>query len=224
MPEQARPLPVREPRGGVSSRDRVARCRVAHLDQPEQTRQRRQPPVDGPRRITRAAPIADREHVAAMLMRQHLRAARPQVAQQDIGVDGCDAELLGGHPPREVQQVIGVGTHRQGCVVAIDEVPQELVDQLDPVEPVADQHPRLVGPLDPQTVTLAVHTRRTIRPAGHDPRPIDTHACAASPLATARFEATHASRFPNSPAERPAASRTSESGSARALPPRSLAG
>jgi hypothetical protein len=82
-----------------------------------------------------------------------------------------------------VQKVERVRTDRQRCVVPIDEIPEELVDRLDPVKALADEQPSTVTAVNPKLTVCLRHGWRATPCLGRDPVPTAVPALAAAALA-----------------------------------------
>ena len=183
MSEHTAALPACSAARLAAARDRVGSGRVAHLTKHEQARQRRQPPIDCPRRVADVAPVSDQEHILAVLIAQHLRPTCHQVAQQHIGLDRVKRDVLADHPPREMQQVIRVRADCQRRVVARRQVPQKVVGQVQAVKPGAREEPLIATAFDSKPVIYLGHLHRSSARLGRDPAPADARALAASALA-----------------------------------------
>jgi hypothetical protein len=119
------------------------------------------------------APVADRVHVAADLMRQHRRPACREIAEQHVAVDPLERQALRGQPAREMQQIERVGAHRPQRVVAIRQIAQTVVDQLDLPGALPDEHPTTRARLDLKSRGIRSHpaTRLARRPDTPPPGP-----------------------------------------------------
>ena len=149
MPEQALPLARRGPSRRRPRGHRVRRGRVTHRPEREQPADRGQPPVHRRRRQPLPRPPAGMPR-ARRAARGARAAAGRQEPQQDFGVDLVEPPVLLSQPAQQRQQVERVAPSRPGRIVAVAQIPQEVVDQPDVIAVRAGQHPAVVPSLDPQ--------------------------------------------------------------------------
>ena len=115
---------------GQPDRYRLGYAHPGHASPGTQTtRNRRQPPIDRRRRISLITAITDRIHVATRPTRQRRLPTCRQEPQQHINIHLRQTQLLASQPPRERQQVIGVGPAGSRGEIPVSQIPQEFVDQ-----------------------------------------------------------------------------------------------
>lgn len=129
MHQESGTLTARTHSGCPPTANRIRRVRVTHLPEREQTRNRRQPPIDRGRRITLTAAVADRVHIAPRPTRQRRLPTSGQEPQQHIDIHVQECQILVTEPSRERQKVIGVGPAGPRRKVPVSQISEELVHQ-----------------------------------------------------------------------------------------------
>ena len=94
-------------------------------------------------RISVGPPTIQAQHIRAGSATNRSLPARGEIAQQHVGVDCAEIDLLARQPPAERQQREAVDADRLRRAVPIRQVAQVLVDQQEPVDLSARQGPTI---------------------------------------------------------------------------------